>query len=234
MPSHAVFSHATAARLHDFPLPPRHTHGGVFDVTVPRGHRALHGKGMRGHQAMIEFNDWDDRAGVSATTPLRTFCDLAVVLTLPELVAVGDALIRRNGGLHTRADVVKAVAEHPARRHARRLLRAVELLDEDAESPKESELRVIIIEAGLPAPKCNVSVFDRRGVFVARVDLAYRDKKIAIEYEGDHHRDKHQWRADLKRRRRLEALGWVYLSVTQTDLDDARDLIADVRAALAR
>lgn len=92
----------------------------------------------------------------------------------------------------------------------------------------------MIIEAGLPAPVSNDSVFDERGHLVARTDLAYPALKIAIEYEGDYHRDKDQWRADLKRRRRLEALGWTYLSVTQADLDNPEDFLADLRAALAR
>lgn len=93
---------------------------------------------------------------------------------------------------------------------------------------------MLIIEAGLAKPDCNVTVFDGTGRFVARVDLSYRREKVAIEYEGDHHRDKDQWRRDLARRRRLEALGWTYLSVTQADLDDPRAFLSDLRTALGR
>ncbi|GAA4767543.1 hypothetical protein [Microbacterium gilvum] len=75
-------------------------------------------------------------------------------------------------------------------------------------------------------------MLDSAGAFVARVDLALPELRMAIEYEGDHHRDKAQWRKDLARRRRLEALGWTYVSVTQADLDDPRALLADLRAAI--
>ncbi|UUT35784.1 hypothetical protein [Microbacterium elymi] len=93
----------------------------------------------------------------------------------------------------------------------------------------------MIIEAGFAPPAVNRDVVDGDAAFVARVDLAYPDLKIAIEYEGDQHReDRTQWRKDLARRRRLEALGWVYLAVTQADLDDPEDFLADLRTALAR
>ncbi|WP_456285697.1 hypothetical protein M1D46_12675 [Microbacterium sp. JZ70] len=57
---------------------------------------------------------------------------------------------------------------------------------------------------------------------------------ICHAIEGDHHRDRDQWRRDLARRRRLEALGWIYLPVTQADLSDPADLLADLRAAVTR
>jgi hypothetical protein len=124
---------------------------------------------------------------------------------------------------------------HPRRKYSRVLRYALELLDPKAESPKESELRVLLIEAGFASPTANHVVVDGAGSFVARVDLAYPAQKVALEYEGDHHREtKEQWRKDLKRRRRLEALGWIYLPVTAADLADPHDLFADLRTALAR
>ncbi|GAA1958737.1 type IV toxin-antitoxin system AbiEi family antitoxin [Microbacterium deminutum] len=230
----AAFSHLTAARLHGLPLPAEHERADIFEITVPRGQRAPRGNAVRGHQAQLGPKDVDKRTGVHATTPERTFCDLAACLTLGQLVAVGDTLIRRHGGLLTRKDLERNVASYRGRRNIRRLRRALELLDQDAESPKESELRVAIIEAGFPTPTCNESVFDGRGRLVGRVDLAYPALKIAIEYEGDYHRQQDQWRADLKRRRRLEALGWTYLSVTQADLDGPEDFLADLRVAMER
>ncbi|MDL9980827.1 hypothetical protein [Microbacterium candidum] len=130
------------------------------------------------------------------------------------------------------ADIAAAIATWPGRRGIRNLRRAIELVDPNAESPKESELRVLLIEAGLPHPVPQHVVHDRDGRLVARVDLAYPDRLIAIEYEGDHHREREQWRADLARRRRLESLGWRYIPVTQADLDDPHALLADLSSAL--
>ena len=228
----AVISHVTAARLHAVPLPPFLARVSIVHVSVPAGARAPAGKNTVGHQVTLRTTDRDSRHGVACTTPERTFCDLAAMLTLAQLVAVGDDLLRR--GTVSRAALTDAVAAYPGRRGTARLRRALELLDERSESPKESELRVLLIEAGFPSPLVNASVCDDRGRFVARIDLSYPDLKIAIEYEGDHHRDKYQWRADLARRRRLEALGWTYLSVTQADLDSPRDLLADLRAVMSR
>ncbi len=235
LPPDAVFSHLTAAALHHLPLPlsPRDEDNDILDISVTRPTRAPRGKGIRGHHATFAEGDVDRRWGVAATSPIRTFCDLAGRLELAHLVALGDALVRRDFGLHTREELARALEQHPGRRHVRRLRRAVELLDEDSESPKESELRVVIIEAGLPAPRCQESVFDEHHRFVARIDLTYPHLRIAIEYEGDHHREKQQWRKDLARRRRLEALGWVYLSVTQADLDNPTDVLADLQVAIA-
>lgn len=164
------------------------------------------------------------------TTPARAFCDLAEYLDLGELVAVGDAALR---GVCSREDLDAALRRRADGRHRRILSRAMELLDPRAESPKETELRVLLIEAGFAPPVPNLEVFDEDGLFVARIDLAYREQRIALEYKGDHHRDRAQWQRDLARRRRLEALGWKYLTVTQTDLRAPAALFADLAAALA-
>ena len=233
LPIDAAFSHITAARLHALPLPPRLMRESTLHVTVQDG-RAPAGARTRGHRSPYHADDVDRRLGVLATTPERTFCDLAGLLSLGQLVAVGDQLIRVGTGLVSKTDLEAAMDRHPGRRGLVRLRRALELLDALAESPKESELRVLIIESGFPEPVCNSRVFDDRHRFVARVDLSYPERKIAIEYEGDHHRDPDQWRKDLARRRRLEALGWTYVSVTQADLNDPRALLEDLRAALSR
>src|SRR5690606_27406781 len=71
---------------------------------------------------------------------------------------------------------------------------ALALAREKVESPKETETRLLIIRAGLPEPVVQFEVRDG-GRLVARIDLAYPDLKIAIEYEGDEHRvDKNRWR----------------------------------------
>ena len=118
-------------------------------------------------------------------------------------------------------------------RGARRAREALTLLDDGGESAKETEMRLLLLRAGIGQLAANHTVRDAQGRFVARVDLALVHLRIAIEYEGDHHRDPAQWRRDIARRRRLEALGWTYLPVTQADLSDPRSLLADLRAAIA-
>lgn len=228
LPGSAFISHLTAARLHRLPLP--QGIGETLHISLPAGQRAPRGHGIVGHALAVREDDVCVRSGLRVTTPARTFRDLGGMLTLAALVAIGDVLMQR-GVLRDELGA-RATGDTGARGRVR-LLRAMELLDAASESPKEPELRVMLIEAGFPVPVCNHTVRDGRGLFVARVDLAYVGRRIAIEYEGDHHRDKAQWRQDLKRRRRLEALGWRYLSVTQADLDQPAELFADLRVHLA-
>ncbi|GAA4765886.1 hypothetical protein GCM10023351_06220 [Microbacterium gilvum] len=228
LPSCAVFSHGTAAQLAPLPVPRRITAEDRVHVTTPVGVRARRGRRIRGHERALHPDEVVERSGLPVTSPARTFCDLAEDLTLAELVAVGDAAARIVGAEAIR----RAVERVPARRRSAVLRRALELLDPASESPKESELRVLLITSGFGPFRCNVEVRDGEGGFVARVDLAIVGLKIAIEYEGDHHRDKAQWRRDQARRRRLEALGWIYIPVTQADLDDPRRLLNDLRVAV--
>ncbi len=56
------------------------------------------------------------------------------------------------------------------------------------------------------------------GRFVARIDLGYRQWKIAIEYEGDHHREREQYQRDVARTNDLRDNGWLVLRFTADDV----------------
>ena len=231
-PAGAVFSHTTAAELHEMPLPGWARAKGVH-ITVPVGTRAPRRTGVIGHQQAIGAEEVVELRGLRLTNPVRTFCDLADLLDLTALVVVGDHLIRRRRSVTDAATLATAIATRSGRRGTARLRAALALLDTGSESPKETELRLVLRSAGFWPLEANLEIHDRWGRFVARVDLAIAGLRIAIEYEGDHHRDRDQWRRDISRRRRIEAEGWLYLSVTQSDLSNPRQLIADLRAAIA-
>lgn len=94
---------------------------------------------------------------------------------------------------------------------------ALELLDGDSDSAPESELRVAIVLAGFPTPAVNLAVDDGRGGLV-RPDLSWPTSRVAIEYEGDHHRtDRRQWHHDIQRSQRLEDAGWAIFRATAED-----------------
>lgn len=88
-----------------------------------------------------------------------------------------------------------------------------------------------LVLAGLPSavPQYEVRLAGR---FVARVDLAYPDRRLAIEYDGTWHSESGQFARDRQRLNRLGAAGWRVVHVTAHDLRTgaAVDL---VRAALA-
>ena len=116
------------------------------------------------------------------------------------------------------------------RRGADRLRRAIELIREDSWSPRESELRCLLVDAGFPEPELNVDVFDGVGVFIACVDLLYPRQRVAIEYHGVHHGA--QWARDVERAAALRAAGWTVIEVTSPLLRDPARLLRRVAAAL--
>ena len=102
-----------------------------------------------------------------------------------------------------------------------------------AQSPKETWLRLLLIDAGLPRPQTQIAVFDHCGELVGYLDMGWEDIKVAAEYDGEQHRkDRWQYGWDIRRREMLEQLGWIVIRVLAGDRQ--ADIIRRVRAAIAR
>ncbi|GAB3958005.1 hypothetical protein GCM10027614_74570 [Micromonospora vulcania] len=147
-----------------------------------------------------------------------------------EAVVVIDRLLAR------RITDIPALREYALRRAGRRgwrpLLRAVDLADPGAESPQESRTRVRLVLAGLPKPETQWVVADH-GRFVARLDLAWPEYKVAVEYDGLWHDDPEQFHRDRRRLNRLLGGEWIVLHLTGKRLrEDFDGFLAEVRAAL--
>lgn len=232
LPDHAFFAGPTAAELLGIPLPPGKRALGV-DVGVPAGRRRFDPQGVVPHHLLLGADDVVVRKGLRLTSVERTWCDLAQHLTLPQLVAAGDALIRRRHPRTTVARLRDALDHYPGRRGLRRLRIAVGLLDDGAESPPESELRIAALAAGLPRPLVNVPVRAPDGRFLARPDMTWPEYWTAWEYEGEHHLvDRRQWHVDIRRFNVLQEHGWRSLRAAASDYRDPRDAVAQVAASL--
>ncbi|GGE81831.1 hypothetical protein GCM10011313_00270 [Mycetocola zhadangensis] len=191
--------------------------------------------GAIGHSFSVDPAEVVSSSAGPLTAPERTWCDLARWLELKDLVAAGDYLIRRNRPLTSIERLTRAVESCAGQRGAKNLRAALGLLNDRAESPKESILRVELVLAGLPTPEVNVDVYDSRGVFLARADLMYRAHRLIIEYEGlQHLLDADQWERDIERVRLLQRAGWTVIRVSKADLKDPRGVIEQVREHLAR
>jgi hypothetical protein len=166
--------------------------------------------------------------GVPATTLARTAYDLGRHLLLGQAVARLDALMHATP--FSIEDVLLLAKRHGGARRLRRLRAALPLVDGGAASPKETWLRLLLIDAGLPLPATQIPVLD--GTWpVAWVDMGWEEYKVAVEYDGDHHRtDRRVYRKDQRRLRKLEALGWIVIRVIAGDGPD--DILKRVRAAL--
>ncbi len=76
-------------------------------------------------------------------------------------------------------------------------------------------------------------VRDGGGFFVARLDLAYPERRLGVEYEGDHHRGRGVFAHDLRRINALKLLGWRVPRFGAADVFGQPDrIVAQVRAAL--
>lgn len=183
---------------------------------------------------------WSDRveddevqviAGMRVTTPARTALDLACRYPVGKAVAAIDALARA-----TRlkmADVESLAARYPGRRNIRRARVALSLVDADAESPRESRLRLSLIRAGFPPPQTQIPVYDEWGQLVAVVDMGWEDIKVGVDYEGDHHRTtRWAFNKGIRRHETLTQLGWIDIRVTVEDTEAG--IISRVAAARAR
>ena len=93
-------------------------------------------------------------------------------------------------------------------------------VDPGAESPQETWLRLLVIRNGFPRPQTQIPVYDEFGVLVAVLDLGWEDMKIAMDYEGEHHRiDRRRFNHDIRKAEAVAELGWVDIRVTAEDTE---------------
>ncbi|MFS0854123.1 endonuclease domain-containing protein [Microbacterium sp. 179-I 3D4 NHS] len=234
LPDHAFACGASAALLWGLPLP-MHVEEDARSrphIGVPRDATRIRRAGVSGHRLEVSDDDIVVVEGMRTLRPTRLWIDVSAVLALPSLLALTDALLSVRHPLATMDELASAQRRFAGRRGAKKRGRVHELADGRAESPRESMVRLILVEAGLPAPECNVEIWDGDR-FVARVDMLYRLRRLVIEYDGDHHRDPDQWSRDQIRRAELEALGYRVTVVTRRDFDDPAALVRRIRRLLA-
>lgn len=178
----------------------------------------------------VEQDEITHVAGLPVTTRARTAFDLARHLLTEDAVARLDALMRASP--FCIEDVVLLAKRYPRARGLRRLRATLPLVDPGAASPKETWLRLLLIDAGLPVPETQIPVNENWRT-VGVLDMGWEKYKVAAEYDGDQHRaDRRQYVRDQWRLRKLERLGWIVIRVIAED--KAEDVVRRVRAALIR
>lgn len=228
LPAGAGFTGLSAAVL--WGVPDVAGPGDPVEVVLPGGARWHPGAGVRVHRAagavrLEEVGRWRCTGrGDTAVGLVRRGSEEDAVVLLDRLLAAG--MVRLD-------DVRDAVADLPRGRGTAQARRVAALAAEFAESPQETRLRLVVVRAGLPAPVPQFRVFDDEG-FVARVDLAYPELRIAIEYDGHWHAERRAFLDDRRRLNRLVAAGWVVLHVTSDDLRRPERLLARIRALRAQ
>jgi G:T-mismatch repair DNA endonuclease (very short patch repair protein) len=202
------------------------------EVILPAGLRWRPGPGVR---VSVSSSLDDDvvvgRFGLSRTGPVRTAVDLIRRHAVADGVVLLDRLV--TGGLADLTAVREAATALPRCRGSRIAREVSRLADGLAESPQETRLRLLLRRAGFPPPVAQFRVLDEKGL-VGRLDFAYPELKIAIEYDGLWHAEPGQFAKDRSRLNRLFAAGWRVIFVTARDLRHPELLIARLAAELVR
>ncbi len=155
-------------------------------------------------------------AGIPVTTPARTAFDLASRYPTGKAVAAVDALARATR-LQT-ADLEPILERNKGHRNIRNARKALALIDPGAQSPKETWLRLLVIEAGYPPPQTQIPIYGRYGELVGIVDMGWETIQLALEYEGQHHRTSAQFAKDVARYDTMtNDLDWLIIRVTSQD-----------------
>lgn len=225
LPPDAVLSCATALWAHGVDLDPCNP----IDAAVVNDNGISVRVGIRISRAEIAPAEVVIRQGLRVTSVERALADLAPKLTLVEAVVAADMAL--NARLTDRVALEQKLADRAGRPGAKAFRRMIHLADPGAESPMETRLRVLLVRAGLPAPETQVELKNQYGAVIARVDLFYEAARLAVEYDGDVHRQ--QLAQDLRRQNDLLAAGYQLLRFTAADVYRRPDEVIDrVRLAL--
>ncbi len=220
-----------ALRVLGFPLFNRWTDAAPIQVTISQAARLYRHPRLDVRRSTLHSGDLITEVGIRTTSPLRTAFDLGRELEFVEAVIAVDAMLAKAS---IAIGDLEAYAGTRTRWPGLRGLRAVIAAAEPrTESPMETRLRLVIVAGGLPRPVAQFRVLDATGRFAGRVDLAYPDRKLAIEYDGDQHRDPAAFRSDMRRLNRLRLAGWTVLRFASTDVFNYPDrIIADITSVL--
>lgn len=213
----ARVSHRSAAWLWDLPG----ARDDLIEITTPRWRRAQH-PGLVVHETKpLRSDDHTTLDGIPVTTVARTLLDLGAVCPPPVVeMALERALRRELVTLTELNDVVEALGRRG--RNGVGVLRDLVAVRDPRSAPTESEmetlLRRVLGRHGLPTPVAQFVIRDGTR-FVARVDFAYPEQRIAIEYDSlDHHMGREAHIRDNARRNEIVRLDWTLVVATVEDV----------------
>jgi hypothetical protein len=199
------------------------------EVTLPPGSHPVRRPGLLVRRALLPDPWICTRRGVRLTTPEATAACLAAYLPVVEGVVTVDQMVRSRVVTLSRVEDVVGRWTGPGGRRARSV---VGLADGRAESPQETRLRLLMKRAGLPDPVTQYSVY-AAGRFVARLDFAWPNRCVAVEYDGLWHSEPGQFARDRRRINRLHAAGWRVVFATAGDLHRPEEMLTRIAGLLA-
>ena len=222
-PAGAVASHRSAAVLLGL------REGTPIELTVVAGTHSI--GGARLHRGPLPSTDRIVVVGVPCTRVERTLVDLAGVVEAEPLEQALEAALRL--GLTTDERVRRRLDElaAPGRAGVRTLRRVLGRRARGRAAGSELEVRVIQLlrAAGLDDPVRQFEVVVGASRYF--VDLAYPNRRLAIELDGLGAHTGVNFQGDRARQNALVLAGWTVLRFTWADVAERHD---EVVAAIAR
>ncbi|BBZ30014.1 hypothetical protein MMAD_43090 [Mycolicibacterium madagascariense] len=183
--------------------------------------------GLKTFDFRLVADEFDELHGMRVTTPARTAFDLGRRGGQGRAVARLDAL--GNATRFSVDDVLAIADRHRGARGLRHLTGALDLYDPGAESPRETWLRLVLIRAGFPRPRTQISAIGPSGRQYY-LDMGWEDIRVAVEYDGDQHRmSRPQFVKDVYRLEELREIEWIVVRVVAENSE--RDIVDRVRRA---
>jgi hypothetical protein len=229
----AVASHRAAAEL--WGLPGGGT--GLVEITCRRWRRSK-AAGLVVHETkLLDDDDMELVDGIPTASVEQTLLGVAAVLR----PSTAEMAIDR--AVHLKLTTVEQLQQFVNRKGKkgrngigvlRALVDARDPLAGVPESVMETRMKQLLRRHGFPTPVFQYEI-RHQGRFVARVDAAYPEYKIALEYDSyEHHTGTVAHDRDNDRRNRLRRIEWRTVVFTAADLRrDGGEALETLRAELA-
>jgi hypothetical protein len=234
-PPGTVIAGTSAARLHELWLPELPADRVEVIVpcrpALPRDIAGSRRPEVRARRRTLQPDEVVVLDELPVTSPARTWCDLAELLAMPDLIAAGDSLLR--GQCDVR-DVRAMLARAFRRRGVIRARAALPMLDGRARSRPESHLRYALIGNGLPPPEVNSAIYSEHGEWLAEPDLHYPRARLALEYNGADHAQPDRMRRDITRDLDYQWAGWRVITFGPAEVFGRPDQVASLVRTVLR
>jgi hypothetical protein len=211
-----IFSHVVALKLCGIGLPPGIPEtDSLLDVCVGKKAERSQMEGIRFYYWPKRFQPWciNSRFNVWCSHPLDVWLQMSASLDVDRLVVLAESMIRDS---HIKFSAFNSRLLDGRPFHGcGRCERALKLIRKGADSPAETQLRLQLVNHGLPEPEINYAVPDVLwdAGFPIKFDLGYVKQKVLIEYDGSHHGEDEQRYIDNDKRSFIESLGWRILVI---------------------
>lgn len=179
--------------------------------------------GLHVRRRILQVEDIGLKRGLRLMSLPRTLCDLSARMPLVDALIACDIAVRAK---------LQHAFDLSGRWPGAARLRRLAALAEPAESPMETRLRWLLLEAGLPRPEVQTDLHDADGRFIGRADLFYPEPRVVVEYDGANHRDR--LTEDNRRQNLLINGGFTVLRFSAADLTRPELVASQVRRALTQ